>query len=275
MFANKMADSYFHIKTKVDLEWDDKHVVPPIVYPDLVFLFQRITEVTAGEAEAREGEEILDVGCGRAVDAIELAKKGGRCLGLEPSKKMISHAKERIAESNTEVTLIRGIGEYLPFKNCSFDKVMCKGALDHFPYPDKAIKEIARVLKPQGKAIIVIANFESLSFRLGRRLFKVVERLYQEKGSEYKVWQVPVDHAYKFDYASLRRLVEPHLKVEQSIGISLLFGFPWWGQLLDKLPKGISLAILKVLDKLARHFPSLSDTILIKCSPKPEIKSKY
>jgi ubiquinone/menaquinone biosynthesis C-methylase UbiE len=263
------------IKTKVDLEWDDKHVVPSVVHPDLAFLFQQMNGVTLREMEAREGERILDIGCGRAIDAIELAKRGGSCFGLEPSRQMISHAKERIAESNTEVTLIRGIGEYLPFKNCSFDKVICKGALDHFPNPAKALEEIARVLKPEGKAIIVIANFESLSFRLGRRLFKIVERLYREKGSEYKVWQVPVDHASKFDYASLRRLVEPCLKVEQAIGISLFFGFPWWGQLLDKLPKGISLAILNSLDKLARHIPLLSDTVLIKCSPKPEIKSNY
>jgi len=263
------------IKTQVDLEWDDKHVVPSVVHPDLAFLFQQMNEVTLREMEAREGERILDIGCGRAIDAIEMAKKGGRCLGLEPSEKMIDHAKERIAESGTEVTLIRGIGEYLPFKNCSLDKIICKGALDHFPYPDKAVEEIARVLKPQGEVIIVIANFESLSFRIGRRLFKIVERLYPGKGSEYKVWQVPVDHASKFDYASLRRLVEPRLKVEKSIGISLLFGFPWWGQLLDKLPKGISLAILKVLDKLARHFPSLSDTTLIKCGPKSEIENNY
>ncbi len=260
------------IKTKVDLEWDDKHVVPSVVHPDLAFLFQQMNEVTLREMEAREGERILDIGCGRAIDAIEMAKRGGRCLGLEPSRQMIDHAKEHIAKSNAEVTLIRGAGEYLPFKNCSFDKVICKGALDHFPHPDKAVEEIARVLKPQGKVIIAIANFESLSFRLGRRLFKVVERLYQGKGSEYKVWQVPVDHASKFDYASLRQLVEPHLKVERAIGISLFFGFPWWGQLLDKLPKGISLAMLNSLDKLARHLPLLSDTILIKCSPKAEIK---
>jgi len=261
------------IKTKVDLEWDDKHVVPSVVHPDLAFLFQQMNEVTLREMETREGERILDVGCGRAIDAIEIAKRGGRCLGLEPSRQMIDHAKERIAQSGTEVTLIRGIGEYLPFKNCSFDKVICKGALDHFPYPDKAVAEIARVLKPDGKAIIAIANFESLGFRLARRLFKVIQTIYREKGSEYEVWQVPVDHASKFDYTSLKRLVEPCLKVERAVGMSLFFGFPWWGQLLDKLPKGISLAVLNYLDRLARHLPLLSDTILIKCSPKDEIRA--
>jgi len=262
---------------KVDLNWDDNHVFPATIYPNLAFLFQQMNEVTVAEVEARNGERILDIGCGRAIDAVELAKRGGKCLGLEPSEKMINHARDHIAKSGTEVTLIRGVGEYLPFKDCSFDKAMCKGALDHFPNPGKAAEEIARVLKPDGKAILVIANLESLGFRLARRLFRVVDILNRGRRdySKYKVWQVAVDHTYKFDYAFLKRLVEPHLKIERSIGISLFFGFPWWGQALDKLPKGLSLAILKVLDKLARHFPSLSDTILIRCSPKLERKSKY
>lgn len=259
---------------KVNLEWDDKHVFPSVIHPDLAFLFQRMNEVSVEEVEASEGEELLDVGCGRAIDAIQLAKKGGKCLGLEPSRTMISHAKERIAKDGIEVTLIQGIGEYLPFKDCSFNKVMCKGAIDHFTNPSKAVEEMARVLKPQGKAIIVVANFESLSFRLGRCLFSIGRILPWGRSADRKIWQVPADHVYKFDYAFLRHLVEPRFKVEQSTGISFFFGLPWWGGLLAKLPKSVSLAILKSLDKLARHFPSLSDAILIKCSPRSEIEGK-
>ncbi|MBL7120286.1 MAG: class I SAM-dependent methyltransferase [Dehalococcoidia bacterium] len=260
--------------TQFDLAWDDKHAVPPVMNPDLAFLFQRMNEVTVEEVEGKEGERILDIGCGRAIDAVELAKSKGECLGVEPSKTMINHARNHITEKGAEVTLIRGIGENLPFKDGSFDKVVCKGALDHFPYPDKAIEEIARVLKPRGKAIIAIANFESLSFRLGRGLFRVIEIVFRKGSGKKRVWHVPDDHAYKFDYASLRKMVEPHFRVERTIGISLFFGFPWWGWLLAKLPQGISLATLNALDRLARRLPSWSDAVLLKCSPREEARAQ-
>jgi len=252
---------------KVDLEWDDDHILPPVVRPDLAFFWDRMNEVSIREVEVSEGEEILDVGCGRAFDAIQLAKRGGECFGLESSNRMINLAREQLTKDDIEVTLIQGIGEYLPFKDSSLDKVICKGAIDHFPEPSKAFEEMARVLKPQGKAIIVIANFESLGFKIQRYLFRIRCILPWGRTEEAQVWQVPADHTYKFDYPFSKRLLSPHFKIEQSIGISLFFGCPGWGRLLARLPKGFSYSVLNVLDKLARPFPSLSDGILIKCSP--------
>ncbi len=253
---------------KIDLEWGDEHVLPSKVYPDIAFLFQRMNEVTVEKAEINDRELVLDIGCGRAIDAVELAKRGGRCSGLEPSRKMIRHAQEYIADNGQEVSLVQGAGECLPFKTNSFDKVVCKGALDHFPHPAKAIEEMARVLKPQGKAIIAIANFESLGFRLGRWLFTLEKILLRGKPKHQNIWQIPADHTLKFDYTVMKRLVKPHLKIEQSTGISLLFGLPGWSSLLDKLPEKISLAILRAIDKLACHLPSLSNAIILRCSPK-------
>ena len=90
---------------KVDLDWDDDHVLPPKVYPDIAHLFRRMTAVTLGTVAVVDQELVLDIGCGRAVDAIELAMKGGRCSGLEPSGKMISHARQHIAQNGTVVNL--------------------------------------------------------------------------------------------------------------------------------------------------------------------------
>jgi len=254
---------------KVDVEWDDGHVLPAKLYPDVAFLFQRMNEVTVGTVEVNGRDLVLDIGCGRAIDAVELARRGGRCSGLDPSVKMINHAREYIAENGMEVSLTQGAGEYLPFKTGAFDKVVCKGALDHFLYPARAIEEMARVLKPQGKAIIAIANFESLGFRLGRRVFALERSLLRRKVERQNIWQIPADHTLKFDYAVLKRLVKPHLKIEHSIGISLLCGLPGWSSLLDKLPEKVSLAILRAIDKLACYLPSLSNTIILRCSPKP------
>ena len=81
-------------------------------------------------------------------------------------------------------------------------------------------------------------------------------------------WEIPPDHILKFDYPLLRRMAGNYLKVEEAIGVSLLFGLPWWGSFLAKCPRSISLAILTALDRAARLLPSLSDVVILTCRPK-------
>jgi ubiquinone/menaquinone biosynthesis C-methylase UbiE len=252
---------------QIDLEWNDDDVVPDVVYPNLDFLFQQMLHLTLKEVAPSQGELILDIGCGRAIDGTRLCQRGAQVVGLEPSRVMLVRAKEYLSESNARVVLAQGIGENLPFKSHSFDKVMCKGALDHFVSPSKTMEEIARVLKPQGEMIISIANFNSLGFRLGKGLYPLTKLLSPSMAKERKPWEIPLDHTYKFDHPSLDRLVKQHFEIKTTKGISLFFGLPLWGSFLSRLPRSVSYTLLKTLDKLARPFPSLADVILIKCTP--------
>jgi len=257
------------VEETFDLDWDDGHVVPKVIYPDLAFLFKQLEAIALRQVEAQPGEEVLDVGCGRATDAVELAKDSGECIGLEPSDKMIMYAKSCIRENGNTVHLVRGLGEYLPLKTGSLDKIVCKGALDHFPRPQVAIEEMARVLRPSGKAVIAVVNLESLSCRLGRTVFVRIRKMLRREESIYeKMWETPIDHTYRFDHKSIRSLVSVHMEIDRCVGISLLFGCPWWGMLLNKLPEQVSSSILVILDRLARRLPSLSDVVVVRCSPK-------
>lgn len=258
------------MKGKVDFEWDDRDVVPEVVNPDVEFLFRRMIEATREKVNPGWGEKILDIGCGRGTDGVKLAEKGAMVIGLEPSTVMIVHARNHIAENGVNMTLIQGVGEHLPFGAESLDKIVCKGALDHFLDPAMVIRQIATVLKPEGKAIIAIANFESLGFKLGKKVCLFRKMLGFKDAEGRMPWEIPPDHTYKFDCSLLKRLVNKYLKVEQAIGVSLLFGLPWWGTFLAKCPRGISLCILNTLDKIARHIPSLSDVVILRCRPRNE-----
>jgi ubiquinone/menaquinone biosynthesis C-methylase UbiE len=229
--------------------------------------------LTLEEVAPANGQLILDVGCGRAIDGAGLWAKGAEVVGLEPSLVMLARAQEYLSQNNARVALARGTGESLPFKPQSFDKVMCKGALDHFFSPGKTIEEIARVLKPDGEMIISIANFDSLGFRWGKRLYPVTKFLSPSLAKDRKPWELPPDHKYKFNYPLLRNLVEQYFKIEKAKGISLFFGLPLWGSFLSKLPHPVSYALLRALDKLTRPFPSLADVILVKCTPIDKAKS--
>lgn len=244
---------------EVDLNWDDSHVVPTKAYPDLKFLFSQMTNITLKRVDSREGEKIVDVGCGRALDALKLALNGAEVIGVEPSRVMLDHAR---VENDGKVALVQGIGEYLPLAENSMDKVVCKGALDHFPHPGKAMEEFARVVKPDGEVIISLFNFNSLGFRIGRIAWKVLRR------GNNALWEPPSDHTYKLDYPSLRNMAKAQFEVKSAQGVSILYGAPWWGKFLAKLPHSVSFSILSILDRIARYLPSLADVAVLRLNKK-------
>ena len=260
--------SRVEIRGKFDLDWDDSDVFPEVISPDIDFLLRRMNEATYEQVAPRLGELILDIGCGRAIDGAELAKKGAKVIALDPSRIMIAHARSHLSGNGTGVSLVCGVGEYLPLVTQSVDKVVCKGALDHFLDPAQVIRQMGKVLKPGGKAVIALANFESLGFKLGRKIYQFKQSLGFKDGRGRMPWEIPPDHTYKFDYSLIKQMANDYLEVEEVIGVSLFFGLPLWGAFLSKCPPSLSLFILRVLDRIARRIPSLSDVVILKCRPK-------
>jgi SAM-dependent methyltransferase len=266
--SHRMASGGEGWRSRFDLQWDDRGLFPDVVYPDADFLFSRMNEAVLESVNPRSGELILDIGCGRGIDGVELSRRGTIVIGIEPSPVMMGHALNYVSENAADMCLIQGVGEYLPLRARSVDKVLCKGALDHFAQPREVIRQMATVLKPEGKAIIAIANYESLGFKLGRAMWWLKKKLGLKVSGARMPWEVPEDHTYRFDYSSIKRLANEWLEVENISGVSLLFGLPWWGIFLAKLPKTFSLGLLKSLDKAARHIPRLGDVIILHCRPK-------
>ena len=124
------------------------------------------------------------------------------------------------------------------------------------------MRELARVLKPDGRAIIGISNFDSLSCLLGRGLYGLSERfgrpLYQ--GRNY--WDIPANHTFRGTYDVLRNLGQPHLKLVECRGISLFWLFRRWTQLLEAMPGPLAWSALAVLDRVAYRLPRLADLLV-------------
>lgn len=94
---------------------------------------------------------VLDVGSGPSIPGYFLNnQKIDLAIGLDP---LIPH-KEIELKSN--IDLIRGIGEFMPFNNNIFDLVCFATSFDHVIYPELVLKEVQRVLKPEGQAVFWI-----------------------------------------------------------------------------------------------------------------------
>jgi len=245
-----------------DTAWNDDEIVMSQMTPDTVFIFDRMTEETIAQTDARPGERILDVACGRAIDARTLAREGAALVGVEASEIMIGKALELLGPEQDRVRLVRAFAENLPFADQCFDKTICKGAMDHFADLEQSMAEMARVTRPGGRIIIAIANFESLTCRLGKAVWGVSQKLTGRPNPERPFWEPPEDHNYKFDLAVLKNLMSKYCEVEKIAGLSLLWGFPKWGMTTRKMPPRLAGAALRLLDRGARLAPSLSDVLV-------------
>jgi ubiquinone/menaquinone biosynthesis C-methylase UbiE len=97
-------------------------------------------------------EALLDVGCGTGFLIDLLAKqRPARYTGLDLSPEMIRMAKGKRIEG---AQFVVGTADRLPFPDGGFDIVTCSQSFHHYPYPEKAMAEALRVLKPGGLYIL-------------------------------------------------------------------------------------------------------------------------
>jgi ubiquinone/menaquinone biosynthesis C-methylase UbiE len=260
---------------KINTRWNDEDVLPPVLSRDTEFVFRRMTDETLKAAGSKNGYRVLDVGCGRGMDAASMAEKGGNLYGCEPSQVMLRKAREWVDQKMTPVVLVSSIAENMPFCGGAFHRIVCKGAIDHFMDPEKAVAEMCRVAAPGGKVVLSVANFESLSCVLGKFLNRVHQRIIGREVSGPHIWEIPEDHTYKFDYPSTLALARRHMQGIQVRGVSLLWGFPRWSNFLKQIPLPLVRGVLWVLDQIAFWHPAWSDVLIISGKPiKPFLHSE-
>ncbi len=97
-------------------------------------------------------ETLLDVGCGTGFLIDLMAKrKPAKYCGVDLSDEMIRVAKGKAIPG---AEFVVGSADKLPYPDETFDIVTCSQSFHHYPYPEKAMREALRVLKPGGLYIL-------------------------------------------------------------------------------------------------------------------------
>ena len=148
------------------------------------------------ELELEPGDFALDLCCGTGDITIALAEKvgpSGNVIGLDFNQKMLDLASKKIEKQNLqkEVQLKWGDAMHLSYPNQSFDVVTIAFGLRNVPDADQVLKEIFRVLKPNGKVGILETSQPTnsiikLGWKMYFKLFPSFAKLMRANVSDYQ-----------------------------------------------------------------------------------------
>ncbi|MEX1376459.1 MAG: methyltransferase domain-containing protein [Eubacteriales bacterium] len=121
-----------------------------------------------------EGERVLEVSFGPAYlmskmpDDIEIH-------GLDYNDTMVTRAKEKMRKINKKANIIKGNVESLPYPDNYFDTVVNTMAFSGYPNGQKAMSELTRVMKPDGKLLLMDYDFPENRNVFGYLMVKLIE----------------------------------------------------------------------------------------------------
>ncbi len=133
------------------------------------------------ELELTEGQKVLELGSGLGLLGQAIKKEVNGKLeysGIELAYKSAKESKDK------GLFGIQADSTNLPFADNSFDALVSTDVLEHIPDSDRAVEEIKRVLKPGGKAFLVIADPSEARFDY---VHDHIDR--SKKGSDVEYWE--------------------------------------------------------------------------------------
>lgn len=116
-----------------------------------------------------QGPRVLEVSFGTGYLMTQYAHHF-EAHGIDYNERMVLTARRNLAKKAGTAHLLRGTVEALPYEDASFDSVLITMAFTGYPDSAKALSEMIRVLKPNGKLIMIDINYPADRNWLGMRL---------------------------------------------------------------------------------------------------------
>jgi len=173
---------------------------------------------------------LVDVGCGQG-DCCRLVSPKIKYFGIEPSKELLARAKKIYKHKNRQFLL--GTAENIPLDSSSVDALMSIWVWSHLENLESASAEIFRVLKPDGKFMIVTANPDTYEER------KMFYSSYEEFGG-YLVGDFDLGGGKKLSNTTLYLHTREYMK-KSVIGAGLTVDEITTNGFKDVYPKGLNI----------------------------------
>jgi len=214
----------------------------------------------------RDGERVLDVGCGHGRHSWE-AHRQNSCLlySLDIEEENLIKTRHVLRLMDEEAMtdgnwlVMRGDTVNLPFKDASFDKIICSEVLEHLPDDQQCMREIVRVLKEDGILAVSVPTHltESIYWKISKdyynkpgdhvRIYKAPQIISLLSQTDLQIYAIRHKHAFHSIYWLLRCVFG--IKNEKALIPSLYHKFLVWDINTKTRP------VRRIEDLLNRLFP--------------------
>lgn len=172
-----MAEENFKLKERVRVFWQEHPCGTKFAdaQPGSRKFYELVTEhryakewhipVAAGFAQSKD-LRVLEVGCGLGTDGAQFARAGADYTGVDLTQAAVDLAKRHFELFELPGTFRVADAERLDFPDNSFDIVYSHGVLHHTPDTAAAVREVHRVLRPGGKAVVMLYHRNSYNYRI-------------------------------------------------------------------------------------------------------------
>jgi SAM-dependent methyltransferase len=120
----------------------------------------------AADFQSARGLQVLEIGCGLGTDGAQFAQAGADYTGVDLTEAAVDLARKRFELFDLQGKFQTADAESLDFEDESFDLVYSHGVLHHTPETGKAIREIHRILRPGGRAVVMLYHRGSYNYRV-------------------------------------------------------------------------------------------------------------
>ncbi|HEV2706298.1 MAG TPA: class I SAM-dependent methyltransferase [Pyrinomonadaceae bacterium] len=125
----------------------------------------------AGFEQAR-GLRVLEIGCGLGTDGARFARAGAIYTGVDLTDAAVELARRRFELEGLRGEFRAADAERLDFADETFDLVYSHGVLHHTPDTAQAVREVHRVLRPGGRAVVMLYHRDSYNYRVNIGVFR-------------------------------------------------------------------------------------------------------
>jgi len=109
---------------------------------------------------------VLEIGCGLGTDGAQFARAGARYTGVDLTDAAVELARRCFGVFGLPGEFRTADAEHLDFADETFDLVYSHGVLHHTPDTARAVSEVHRVLKPNGRAVVMLYHRNSYNYRV-------------------------------------------------------------------------------------------------------------